>query len=400
MPDTDNSGSVPRQELNTVTRASTWRASLPTHSAADFFPLMADTDPAALKALGEDIIKNGLASSIVLWSDGKSPICLLDGRNRLDAVELATGSPAIVGPSSIMAGKDFACNQVIVLDKSVDPYAYVISANIRRRHLSIEDRDRLIVKVLQADPAKSNRAVAKLTDTSHPHVAKVREQAEKAGDVETVTTSIDTKGRKQPAKRGWSRERWARHRAKKSGRRPQTATAIKTIVPTASEDQSRRQDIGPESADEPARRDVCSEEHFKSQAIGLRKEVVELKARVRDLENRAERALSLEQVVDELARRPESRFFSRPWRLSGARSLSRGGTSVQRSRSERTPFTEFRASRAKRSAGWANRSPGTGPTLGTPAPSVLGLRRNIPHGCDHYIWTALHGRQAGGGSPD
>src|SRR5262249_13119412 len=34
---------------------------------------------------------------------------------------------------------------------------------------------------------------------SHPHVAKVRKKLEQAGDVETVTTSIDTKGRKQPA---------------------------------------------------------------------------------------------------------------------------------------------------------------------------------------------------------
>ena len=80
-----------------------------------------------------------------------------------------------------------------------DPYAYVISANIRRRHLSIEDKDRLIVQLLKAHPTKSNQIVAKLTDTSHPHVAKVRERAEKVGDVETVATSVDTRGRAQPA---------------------------------------------------------------------------------------------------------------------------------------------------------------------------------------------------------
>src|SRR5262249_4878269 len=34
------------------------------------------------------------------------------------------------------------------------------------------DKDRLIVQLLKADPTKSNRQVAKLTDTSHPHVAK------------------------------------------------------------------------------------------------------------------------------------------------------------------------------------------------------------------------------------
>src|SRR5262249_60198659 len=50
-------------------------------------------------------------------------------------------------------------------------------------------------------PTKPNRRVAKLAETSHPHVAKVREHAEKAGDVETVTTSVDTKGRKQLARK-------------------------------------------------------------------------------------------------------------------------------------------------------------------------------------------------------
>jgi hypothetical protein len=41
----------------------------------------------------------------------------------------------------------------------------------------------------------------KTVDVSHPHVAKVRKQAEKAGDVETATTSIDTRGRAQPVRK-------------------------------------------------------------------------------------------------------------------------------------------------------------------------------------------------------
>src|SRR5262249_28024691 len=48
---------------------------------------------------------------------------------------------------------------------------------------------------------KSNRQIAKTAGVSHPHVAKVRGDLERSGDVETVTTSIDTKGRKQPAKK-------------------------------------------------------------------------------------------------------------------------------------------------------------------------------------------------------
>jgi hypothetical protein len=48
-----------------------------------------------------------------------------------------------------------------------DPYAFVISANIRRRHLTAEQKRDLIAKVLKAQPRKSNRQIAKATGTSH-----------------------------------------------------------------------------------------------------------------------------------------------------------------------------------------------------------------------------------------
>jgi hypothetical protein len=41
-----------------------WRDDFPVHPAADLFPLMS---PDELRALGEDIIKDGLTSRIVLW---------------------------------------------------------------------------------------------------------------------------------------------------------------------------------------------------------------------------------------------------------------------------------------------------------------------------------------------
>jgi hypothetical protein len=173
-----------------------WRDVLKIHSAAELFPRMS---PDELRALGEDIVKNGLTSPIVLWRvDAKAPVQLLDGRNRLDAIEIVTASEIVIGPPSLTAGEDFlAVDKVIMLEKSVDPYAYVISANINRRHLTAEQKRELIGKLLKDDPTKSNRQIAKMVGASHPHVAKVREQAEKAGDVEMVTTSVDTKGRQQ-----------------------------------------------------------------------------------------------------------------------------------------------------------------------------------------------------------
>jgi len=94
-----------------------WRDSLPIHPAAELFPLM---PPDELRVLGEDIMKNGLRSPIVLWrADDKTPAVLLDGRNRLDAIEMAPGSPVEV-------------RNVVVLDHTTDPYAFVISTNIHR----------------------------------------------------------------------------------------------------------------------------------------------------------------------------------------------------------------------------------------------------------------------------
>src|SRR5262249_58577494 len=79
-----------------------WRDVLPIHPAAKHFPPMSSDE---LKGLGADIIKNGLASSIALWrADPKSPAQLLDGCNRLNAIEMATGKPVEIGAPSIMAG--------------------------------------------------------------------------------------------------------------------------------------------------------------------------------------------------------------------------------------------------------------------------------------------------------
>ena len=156
---------------------------------------------AELAALGKDIRKHGLTSSIAVWSDGKSLVQLLDGRSRLDAIEIEIG-PAIVGPPSVMAGKDFlAVNKVIVLDRSVDPYAFVISANIHRRHLTGEQKHELIAKLIETDPTKSNRQIAKTVKVDHKTVASVRAEKEGRGEIPHVETRTDSKGRKQPARK-------------------------------------------------------------------------------------------------------------------------------------------------------------------------------------------------------
>jgi hypothetical protein len=197
---------------------SSWRDVLPIHPAAELFScaLMSSDEK---RALGEDIVKNGLTSPIVLWKpDRKSPECLLDGITRLDAIEIATGCPAIVGAPSVTAGKDFlACNKVIVLDKSVDPYSYVISANIRRRHLTAEQKRDLIAKLLKADPSKSDRQIGEMIKADNKTVASVRAEKEAREEIPHVETRIDSRGRTQHARKPRNPERAKINREMKLG---------------------------------------------------------------------------------------------------------------------------------------------------------------------------------------
>lgn len=65
---------------------SSWRDILPVHPAADALPMLS---PEALRELAEDIKANGLREPPVLFEDVDSGTeYLLDGRNRLDALEL------------------------------------------------------------------------------------------------------------------------------------------------------------------------------------------------------------------------------------------------------------------------------------------------------------------------
>jgi hypothetical protein len=159
---------------------------IPFHPLADIFPLMEGDEFDALVA---DIKANGLQKPIITYEG-----MILDGRNRYRAWIAAGIRRKLHENSEVIriGGPD---------RPFFDPAAYVISANIHRRHLTAEQKRELIAKLIKAQPKKSNRQIAKTAGVSHPHVAKVRGDLEKSGDVETVTTSIDTKGREQPAKK-------------------------------------------------------------------------------------------------------------------------------------------------------------------------------------------------------
>jgi ParB-like chromosome segregation protein Spo0J len=240
---------------------TSWRDVQLIHPAAEMFPLMADTDPAALKELGEDIKTNGLTWPIALWSDGKSPAVLLDGRNRLDAIEIAIG-PVTIGPPSIIAGKDFlACNKVIVLDAKVDPYAYVISTNLHRRHLNPEQREEALFKLIAHAPEKSDRQIAKEIGVDHKTIGRARAKGEDVGRIPHVETRTDTRGRQQPARRkpkpaeadleAWAAGDISMVEAARRGI-PEAKKLLVAKMKPAPTTQAPRDDIGPASEGESA----------------------------------------------------------------------------------------------------------------------------------------------------
>jgi hypothetical protein len=146
------------------------------HPLADLFPLIEGRE---FEDLVADIKANGLIEDIVLF-DGM----ILDGRNRYRAC-MAAGVP----PITYNADKWIA-----------DPAAFVISANIRRRHLNREQRGELLIKIIAAAPEKSDRQIAKSIGVDHKTIGAARAKGEQLGSVPQLESTLgaDGKSRKRP----------------------------------------------------------------------------------------------------------------------------------------------------------------------------------------------------------
>jgi hypothetical protein len=171
-----------------TSKPKSWRDLLPVHRATELFPMMSEEE---LRALGEDIKKNGLLEAVALL-DGK----LLDGRNRLEAME-AVGIKLTSGNGQRIEWEKIPFRKV----KGTDPIAFVISKNIHRRHLTVEQKRDLVARLLKAAPEKSDRQIAESIHVDHKTVASVRAKQEARGEIPHVETRTDTKGRRQQAHR-------------------------------------------------------------------------------------------------------------------------------------------------------------------------------------------------------
>lgn len=131
----------------------------PSHPAAEIFPMM---NEAELQELADDIKATGQREPIVLF-EGQ----VLDGRNRLRACELAGVEPLFTKVESIG-----------------DPHAFVVTMNLRRRHLTESQRAMIAAKIATLSKgtnqhasieAPSQSAAAEMLNVGRASVQRARE---------------------------------------------------------------------------------------------------------------------------------------------------------------------------------------------------------------------------------
>jgi hypothetical protein len=156
------------------------------HPEAARFRLMSDAE---LAGLTEDIKKNGLREAIVLlWGRGQPLV--LDGRNRRRACQLA----GVRLRFRLIDKKDLAA--------AGGPVAYVVSANLHRRHLTTAEKKDVAARLLKEDPKRNDREVGRRTELDGKTVGGVRRELEGRAEIPHVDKRTDSKGREQPARKG------------------------------------------------------------------------------------------------------------------------------------------------------------------------------------------------------
>jgi DNA-binding transcriptional ArsR family regulator len=203
-------------------KAPSWRTVVPIHPAAETDPLMTK---AQQRELGESIRKNGLRFSVTTYDDS-----LLDGRNRLDGLELIGVELLLWAPPDGEEPGEWIFDLDAALKKAgievlcgtacteyhcgdIDPWVFAGVANHDRRHMVpeakvvaeaklkalTEAKLKAIEEALKATREKPDRQIAEETGTSPTTVGKVRKRLEDAGLLSTVDTRTDRRGARRKA---------------------------------------------------------------------------------------------------------------------------------------------------------------------------------------------------------
>ncbi len=145
------------------------------HPLASAVPQMLTDEYAELLA---DIKTHGLRHPLMTFKG-----MLLDGRHRARACAALKIEPRTI---------EFTGTEA-------EAKAYILSANVHRRHLTLEQKHTLIDAELKHDPTQSDRAIARKAKVDHKTVASRRHKAEARGEIPHVSTHTDAVGRNQPA---------------------------------------------------------------------------------------------------------------------------------------------------------------------------------------------------------
>ena len=98
---------------------------LQVHPAAALFPMLSDAD---LGELADDIGKHGLLHPLVVWERDDGTRVLVDGRNRLAALDLLGIEP----DDEHITTREFSGEEAAI--------AFVVAVNMRRRHMTTTER--------------------------------------------------------------------------------------------------------------------------------------------------------------------------------------------------------------------------------------------------------------------
>jgi hypothetical protein len=197
---------------------TSWRDVLKIHPAADVWPLLKSDK---LAELADSIDANGMRLPIVIWYPGKkrivceseSGVLLLDGRNRLDAVELLFKAGKIIGDfgddndvkEEFSIVDDWPSHypiEYVSEEEVTDPFQYAKDLNHHRRHSTPQEQNDAIETLLKEHAAWSDRRIAEAVDVKdHKKVGRARKRLEVGGALPHHDARIGKDGVVQPAHR-------------------------------------------------------------------------------------------------------------------------------------------------------------------------------------------------------
>ena len=108
---------------------------------------------------------------------------MLDGRGRLDALKRLGITDPRNAPYRSLEGKQAVRYLRASENPGINPWTYVLSKNVYRRHLNAEQKREAIARYLKADPQASNREVGNKLGASHHTVADVRDEIVQSGQI-------------------------------------------------------------------------------------------------------------------------------------------------------------------------------------------------------------------------